>query len=338
MRVINQDGFEVERQRIAILRIIANSRKAIGSKVIARTLGEQYGIELSERGVRYHLNLMDERGLTSKVSRRDGRLITPRGLEELNDAMVADKVGFVIDRIELLSYQVSFNPFEMKGKIPVNISLMPAREMVRALEAMEPAMQSRLCAGRLVAVAAEGEMLGETVIPPGYAGIATVCSIVINGVLLKAGIPIDSRFGGILQFRNGYPLRFTDLIEYSGSSVVPSEIFISGRMTSVAETSATGDGKILANFREIPSICMEKAGEVFEGLEKAGINPPLITGNAGKPVCGVPVGLGKVGLVLIGGLNPIAAAAEAGVQINSRAMNGLLDYAELVDFQQINIK
>jgi repressor of nif and glnA expression len=83
---------------------------------------------------------------------------------------------------------------------------------------------------------------------------------------------------------------------------------------------------------------MEKAGEVFEGLEKAGINPPLITGNAGKPVCGVPVGLGKVGLVLIGGLNPIAAAAEAGVQINSRAMNGLLDYAELVDFQQINIK
>ena len=50
MRVINQDGFEVERQRMAILSIIANSRKAVGSKIIARLLEEQFGIELSERG------------------------------------------------------------------------------------------------------------------------------------------------------------------------------------------------------------------------------------------------------------------------------------------------
>jgi len=267
MRVINQDGFEVERQRMAILRIIANSRKAVGSKVIARLLEEQYGIGLSERGVRYHLNLMDERGLTSKVSRRDGRLITPLGMEEIDDAIVADKVGFVIDRIELLSYKVSFNPFNITGMIPVNISVMPENELARAFTAMEVVLQSRLCAGSLVGVATEGQKLGETVIPEGFAGIATVCSLVINGVLLKAGIPIDSRFGGILQFRNGYPLRFTDLIEYSGSSLDPSEILISGRMTSVAGVSATGDGKILANFREIPSACMEQAGEVFSSLE-----------------------------------------------------------------------
>ena len=335
MRVINQDGFEVERQRMAILRIIAHSRKAVGSKVIARLLGEQYGIELSERGVRYHLNLMDERGLTCKVSRRDGRLITPKGLEELEDAMVADKVGFVIDRIELLSYQVSFNPFDMTGRIPVNISIVPQKELTRALEAMEPVMHSRLCAGRLIAIAEEGKTLGETIIPPGCAGIATICSIIINGAMLKAGIPIDSRFGGILQFRNGYPFRFTDLIEYSGSSLDPSEIFISGRMTSVTETSASGEGKILANFREIPSICIEQAQAVFSSLEKAGINPPLIIGSPGKPVCGVPVGTGRIGLVLIGGLNPIAAAVEAGVAINSRAMSGSVDFADLVVFQQI---
>lgn len=338
MRVINQDGFEVERQRMAILSIIANSRKAVGSKVIARLLEEQYGIELSERGVRYHLNLMDERGLTSKVSRRDGRLITPMGIEEISDAMVADKVGFVIDRIELLSYKVSFNPFQKRGKVPVNISIMPKNELPRALEAMEVAFQSRLSAGSLVVVAEEGQKLGEAVIPEASAGIATVCSIVINGVLLKAGIPIDSRFGGILQFRNGYPLRFTDLIEYSGSSMDPSEIFISGRMTNVTGVSATGDGKILANFREIPSVCMEQAGEVFSSLERAGINPPLITGNAGKPVCGVPVGLGKIGLVLMGGLNPISAAVEAGVNINSKAMNGLVEYSDFVDYQHIKLK
>ena len=46
-----------------------------------------------------------------------------------------------------------------------------------------------------------------------------VCSIVINGVLLKNGIPSDSKFGGILQVKNGDPLRFVELIYYSGSSL-----------------------------------------------------------------------------------------------------------------------
>jgi repressor of nif and glnA expression len=64
-------------------------------------------------------------------------------------------------------------------------------------------------------------------------GLATVCSIVTNGVLLKAGIPIDSRFGGILQVQNDKPVRFTEIIHYDGSSLDPSEIFIKARMTAI---------------------------------------------------------------------------------------------------------
>jgi len=335
MRLVNQEGTEVERQRMAILRIIANSRRAVGSKVIARLLKENYGIVLSERGVRYHLNLMDERELTAKVSRRDGRVITPEGLAEIEDAMVADKVGFVIDRIELLSYQVTFNPSNRTGKLPINISLLPEKDVQAALKVMSAALKVKLSASNLVAIAREGEKLGEMVVPEGKVAFATVCSLVINGALLKAGIPIDSRFGGILQFRNKVPLRFTDLIEYSGSSLDPSEIFISGQMTSVQDVLSRGEGKILANFREVPSICMDDVNTVFESLANAGVNPPLITGDAGKPVCGVPVGLGKVGLVLIGGLNPVAAAVEAGLGITSKAMSGLIEYSQLVDFRAV---
>jgi len=335
MRLVNQEGVEVERQRMAILRIIANSRRAVGSKVIARLLNENYGIVLSERGVRYHLNLMDERELTAKVSRRDGRVITPQGLAEIEDAMVADKVGFVIDRIELLSYQVTFNPSSRTGKVPINISLVSIKDLQAALKVMSAVLKVKLSASNLVAVAREGEKLGEMIVPEGRVAFATVCSLVINGALLKAGIPIDSRFGGILQFKNKVPLRFTDLIEYSGSSLDPSEIFISGQMTSVQEVLSRGNGKILANFREVPSICMDDVNSVFENLANAGINPPLITGDAGKPVCGVPVGLGKVGLVLIGGLNPVAAAVEAGLGITSKAMSGLIEYSELIDFRSV---
>jgi len=338
MRSVNQEGVEVERQRMAILRIIANSCRAVGSKVIARRLKEDYGIELSERGVRYHLNLMDENELTAKVSRRDGRVITAQGLAEIEDAMVADKVGFVIDRIELLSYRVTFNPLDLSGNVPVNISLLPARELDKAIEAMAYSMEANICVSRLVAIAREGEKLGDIVIPEGQVGIATVCSLVTNGTLLKAGIPIDSRFGGILQFRTGHPLRFTDLIEYSGSSLDPSEIFIAGRMTSVNHVSREGNGKILANFREIPSLCMDEAERVFCNLEKVGVNRPLIIGSPGKSVCGVPVGLGKVGMVLVGGLNPIAGAVEAGIEINSKAMSGLIGYDELVDYFKLELK
>ena len=51
--------------------------------------------------------------------------------------------------------------------------------------------------------------------------LATVCSIVVNGVLLKNGIPMDSKFGGIVQISRGEPLRFVKLIHYSGSSLDP---------------------------------------------------------------------------------------------------------------------
>jgi len=67
-------------------------------------------------------------------------------------------------------------------------------------------------------------MMGDIAVPDGKVGFATVCSIVINGVLLKHGIPIDSKFGGILQMRKGEILRFVELIHYAGSSLDPSEI------------------------------------------------------------------------------------------------------------------
>jgi repressor of nif and glnA expression len=42
-----------------------------------------------------------------------------------------------------------------------------------------------------------------------------------------------------------------------------------------------------------------------------------------------------VGVVLIGGLNPVAAAAEAGIYSESHAMSTVVDYKTLVDFTQI---
>jgi repressor of nif and glnA expression len=334
--VVNTAGTsQVEREKLAILRILSNSAQAVGSKVIARQLRDEYGIELSERTVRYHLGQLDERGLTSKVSRRDGRQVTELGMEEMGNALVSDKVGFVIDKIELLAYQTTFAPHRRSGLIPINFSLFPASQFRSALEAMAPCFEAGLCVSQLVAVAHEGRRLAGISIPEGHVGFATVCSVVFNGVLLKAGVPTDSRFGGILQFKEGKPWRFSDLIQYSGSSLDPSEIFIAGRMTGIGQIIKTGEGKMLANFREIPAISLSLAEKVIGRLKQAGINAPLVLGESSKAVCEMPVGLNKAGVVLAGGLNPIAAAVEAGCSVTNRAMSRVIDFAELRNFREI---
>jgi repressor of nif and glnA expression len=333
--MIGQEDREAERAKIAILGILSNSQRAVGSNIIARHLKEDYGILLSERAVRYHLRLLDERGLTSKVSRRDGRIITQPGLDELKNAMVTDKVGFVIDKIELLAYQTSFDLDRRTGMVPINISIFPREKFKAALKAMSDAFKSRLSVSDLVAVAEEGERLGDIILPEGSIGLATMCSIVVNGALLKEGIPMDSRFGGLLQLHNHKPWRFTELIEYAGSSLDPSEIFITSRMTGVREVLETGDGKILANFREIPAACVPLAEMVIRKLKKAGINGLITMGEAGKPVCEMPVGRNKVGVVLTGGMNPVAAAVEAGIDATNMAMSCLIDFKELKSFWEL---
>jgi HTH-type transcriptional regulator, global nitrogen regulator NrpRI len=330
-------GFEtqdIERKTVSILKILGDSQSPLGARVIAQRLKGR-GIELGERAVRYHLKLMDERGLTRLVGRRDGRVLTEQGIEETRDALVKDKVGFAISRIELLAFRTNFDLEKRSGQIPVNISFFSSKKFSKALQAMKPAFAAGLCVSELVAVASEGQKLGELVVPEGRMGLATVCSIVINGTLLKAGVPLDSRFGGILQMQNHKPVRFVELIHYTGCSLDPSEVFIRAKMTSVREVVGRGQGRILANFREIPAICRPVAEQVISKLKDAGMNGLLAMGNTSEPVCEVSMELNKVGMVLIGGLNPVAAAEEAGIEAETHAMSTVMEYRNLIRFREL---
>jgi len=324
----------IERKILLMLRILHEAHQALGARIIARRM-EESGIAMSERTVRYHLKLMDERGLTELLGRRDGRVITPLGVEELENARVQDKLGFVISRIENLAFRTTFDPKKGRGLLPVNITLFPKDRFGEALKAMKHAFDAGLCVSDLVAVRRAGDRFGDAIVPKGKVGFATVCSIAINGVLLKTGVPMDSKFGGILQVKNGNPLRFTDLIFYSGSSLDPSEAFIRAKMTSVRDVIEKREGKILANFREVPVVCRNLAEKTVLKLRKAGVGGIMTTGEASEPVCQVPVDMNKVGLILMGGLNPVACAQESGIEAENRAMSGMMDYQELRKFSEV---
>ncbi len=167
-------------------------------------------------------------------------------------------------------------------------------------------------------------------------GLATICSILINSVLLKQGIPIDSKFGGILQVRNGEPLRFVELIHYSGSSLDPSEIFIRGKMTSVAQVVEKGEGKILANFREIPAL----SRYLVEDIIRPTLPRPEFTAFFPSAVPEIRSGqtnvdLNKVGMILVGGLNPVAKAHEEGFDVDNKAMSTVMEYEDLRNIEEL---
>lgn len=324
----------IERKTFSILQVLANTSRPLGSIVIAREL-KDFGIDLGERAVRYHLKLTDEYGLTKLVGRRDGRQITGLGLQELKQGMVREKVGFSISRIELLAFLTTFNVYKKAGSVPVNISLFRKRDFEKALQVMKLVFSAGLCTGNLVCSARAGEKIGDFIVPDGKVALATVCSVLVNGALLKAGVPIGSRFGGLLQLRNRKPWRFVDLIHYAGCSLDPAEVFIKAKMTSVAQAVKSGNGSILANFREIPALCRPVAHDVISRLNSVGLNSVLLLSGVSEPVCEIKMELNRVGLVLIGGLNPVAAVQEAGIEAESHAMSTVIDYRKLIEFKEL---
>jgi repressor of nif and glnA expression len=325
---------EIERKTLSILKILSSSRKPVGASIIAQHL-KDLGVELSDRAVRYHLRIMDVRGLTELVGNRDGRRITAKGVAEIKKGLVKEKVGLAITRIELLAFHTDFDYQTRQGSVPVNISIFPRTVFKKALLAMEPAFNAGLCVSSLVAVAGSRQLLTDLIIPEDKIGLVTVCSAVINGVLLKAGIPMDSRFSGILQIVDHKPVRFTELIHYNGCSLDPSEIFMKARMATVTAAFSSGNGEILANFREIPAVCLPVAERVLAGLKAAGIEGVMIKGKPSEPVCEVPVELNRIGLVLIGGLNPVVAAQEAGLEVENYSMSSMVDSQELMPFSEL---
>jgi len=318
---------EIERKTNAILHIIANSEKPIGSKEISIALKKQ-GIDLTERAIRYHLKIMDEKGLT-EIIWKEGRSITELGHAELENALVSDKVGFVISKIESMAYEMDFDLDKKTGKVILNVSLIAKADFLRALKIMKKVFDKKLSMGVLVAVAHEGELLGTFVVPYGKVAFGTICSINLNGILLRYAISVESKFGGMLQIDNYHPLRFTDLISYSGSTLDPLEVFMKSKMTNVGVAAESGAGKIMASFREMPAVARKGALPILRRAEDAGFGNALVIGQPGHSVLGVPVGIGRVGFVVPGGLNPLAALEEEGLATESRALVTLIDYQEL---------
>ena len=319
---------DAKRKTSAILRVLADAGSPLGSTHIADEL-QLLGIDLKQRMVRNYLQQMDEAGLTENLGRA-GRRITDRGREELDTAVVIDKVGFISAKVDELAYQMSFDPNLRTGTVILNVSTIPASEITRAQKLVNAVLEAGLGMGKFVAVGGAGEELGGHPVPRGRIAIGTVCTVTLNGVLRGAGIPMRSRFGGLLQVQEGEPLRFTQIINYDGTTLDPVEIFIKGKMTRVMDAVKKGAGTVGASFREVPAAALPATQRVIERLERVGLGGVLCVGRPGRPLLDVPVPHGCVGIIVAAGLNALAAVEEAGIETESHAMASLHEFDDLV--------
>ncbi|MGM0770130.1 MAG: DUF128 domain-containing protein [Halobacteriota archaeon] len=316
---------QIERKLIEIMRVISESDKPIGARNIADEL-QNRGYNLGERAVRYHLRILDERGFTEKHG-YNGRTITASGKKELEDALIGDRLDFVITRIEELIYKTDYDPLSKKGNVIVNLSTVDKDDFDNTIDVMKYASEGGVGLSPYIKVFEEYSD-SHVYVPPGCVNIATVCSMTVDGLLLNSGIPIKPAYGGLLQMEHNEPVQFLDMISYSGTSIDPVKIFLMRQSTSVLDVLDTGNGRILGNMRNIPFSAVEKTREVLKNLEDSGIRGVLNIGDSDAMV-GAPVEEGMAGVLVAVGVNLLAAVEEAGITVTTSPVSKVLEYGDM---------
>lgn len=323
-----------EKKRLAILEILNRSNGLLGSASITEQLNLQE-LDISERTVRLYLQELDKDGLTENHGRR-GRLITDKGKREASTSRVLERIGLLSGKIDAMAYRMDFDPALRRGSVVVNVSIIPLAEFTeKRRKLIEKVFAKGYSMGQLLALFKPGDDPVGIEIPKGSVGIGTVCSITLNGVLLRRGIPTFSRFGGMLELRGGKPIRFVDIIHYDGTSIDPLVVFIRSGMADYIGAITNGNGRIGASFREFPADSIDAVRRISDQLETLGLGSLLCIGSPGQNLFGVPVGPQRAGAIIIGGLNPMSIFEETGLRIHSTALSSLVDFNNLFHYSEL---
>lgn len=315
---------ESEHRMIEILRILNTQEKPIGSKVIADEL-KMKGYNLGERAVRYHMQILDEKGYSERKG-YSGRVITELGKTKLEKGLIYDQVDFIFSKFEERIYQTDFDFNKKEGNVIVNTSNILDN---KAFDIIKEVFASGICVSPLIN-AKKTEINGKK----GYI-MKTVCGTTIDGILLKNGIPSIPQYGGLVEIEDYSPTQFVELISYKKTSITPLDAFIAKDMTSVLDVVREGNGTIPANFRIIPENSLEKAKCIIEKLKSVGISGVLEIGEAGENILSLPVPEDMVGIAIIGGITPFCAAQEMNYKIDIKTGEEFLNYSKLKEFESV---
>jgi repressor of nif and glnA expression len=232
---------------------------------------------------------------------------------------------FTLARIENLMHQVTFDPLKKKGLIITNTSLVKHEDLEAVLRIFRDTIDSGLAVCPMIQME-ENEQ---------HVKIHTACSLTIDGVLLKHGIPIRPKGGGIIEVVEREPVRFTDMLMYWATTIDPIDILISQDLTGIIGMMRTGNGKILGNLQEAPMLARNRIEEVLDALAGAEFAGVLDLGEPNMDVLGISVERDHMGMALVGGTNLVAAAMESGIEMQNVSISGLTEISEMKHIDEL---
>jgi repressor of nif and glnA expression len=232
---------------------------------------------------------------------------------------------FALARIENLMHQVTFDPARMKGKIITNTSVVRQEDLDAILGVFSDTISSGLAVCPIIKI----EDLGTRV------QIRTACSLTIDGVLLKHGIPVRPKGGGIIEVIDREPTRFTDMLMYWATTIDPIDILIAQELTGITGMMRTGNGRILGNLQEAPMLARDRIEEVLDNMAAAEFAGVLDLGEPNMDVLGISVERDHLGIALVGGTNLVAAAMELGIEVKNESISGLTDVSEMKHIEEL---
>ncbi|WP_064496409.1 DUF128 domain-containing protein [Methanocaldococcus jannaschii] len=279
---------DLDRKLIEILDILSKSKEPVGAKIIAKELNKR-GYKIGERAVRYHLKLLDGMKLTKKVGYA-GRVITERGLEELEKANISYRLGSIYSNI--LEKTISAN--YRFGYVVINRCQVYA-DFNDVLKIIKSVYESGLAVGDRVGIIDREK----------FVEINTLCSLNFDNILLQNGIFPLHVCAGVVKYEDGKPVEFKEIIDYKSTSIDPLRAFIEKKETDVMGIIENGEGYLPANFRYFGVEFLERFETILEIDELK-----CIISYGTENVLGLDVGDDKVGVALIGGLTPIAPFVE----------------------------
>ncbi len=243
--------------------------------------------------------------------------------------MMSAPLKFVNHRIEEYAMQVTLDPRTGAGTVVYNLSLIHENDFGQAISIIRDTCRAGIAPSHLLGIKNPGEMIHDYIIPKDRIGLITICSTTLDGLLIRRGIPLNPIGGGVVEIVGNVPRRFTHLIRYDCTTIDPLQVLISEKTTSITKVMDTGSGCVLANIREchmetepvIEEILDELSGSIFSGILELGL--------PNTPSLGVTVSPQYMGIVTLGGTNQMAAIRESGIEIDIRAIKGIIDIREL---------
>ena len=245
------------------------------------------------------------------------------------------QLKFINHLIDEYALQVSYDPYHDEGEVIFNLTLIKEDDLDTARLIMKEAYAAGVCVSNRVKFALPNEQIGDYTIPAGHIGVVTMCSITVDAILLRQGIPLNPIGGGLVEIRDNVPKRFTTMIKYDSTTIDPTQVMIDQGTTHITDVILTGMGSILANIRECHMEAERLLFDTLEDLSKAGITGVLEVGSPNSPLLGVPITTNYLGLAMIGGTNPVAAFIESGRWADTKAMKGLMDVAHFEKIETI---